>query len=147
MADLIIDGSDKVLGRVGSQVAKHLLNGKSVVLLNAEKISISGDRKVLFEKYKQLLELKDKANPEHSPYWSRRPDLFVKRSIRGMLPYKKPKGKAAYKLLKVYIGTPEEFKSADVSKVESKSPKELYQNAMTVSELMEDLGYKNHLNR
>ncbi len=142
MADFVIDGNDKVLGRIGSQVAKHLLDGKSVVLLNAEKIAVSGDSKVLYAKYKKLVELKDKANPEHSPYWSRRPDLFVKRIIRGMLPYKKPRGKDAYKMLKVYIGIPEEFKEVKVNKVESKSPSELYQNFMTIGDLMKELGYK-----
>ncbi len=140
MADYVIDGSDRILGRIGSYVAKALLSGNNVTLVNAEKISISGSKKVLFAKYKQLIELKDKANPEHSPYWSRRPDLFVKRSIRGMLPYKKPKGKEAYKRLRVYIGIPEGVKKT-MHKVDSKKPSELYQNVMTVEELTKNLGY------
>jgi large subunit ribosomal protein L13 len=141
MADYVIDGNDRILGRIGSYVAKELLNGNNVALVNAEKISISGSRPVLFEKYKRLLELKDKANPEHSPYWSRRSDLFVKRVIRGMLPYKKPRGKEAYKRLKVYIGVPEDLKKKGIRKVDSKKPSELYQKSMTIEELTQRLGY------
>lgn len=141
MADYVIDGNDRILGRIGSHVAKELLNGNNVVLVNAEKISVSGSRTTLFAKYKQLIELKDKANPEHSPYWSRRPDLFVKRVIRGMLPYKKARGKSAYKRLRVYIGVPEEFGKRKIEKVESKKPEELYQKSMTIGELTRSLGY------
>ena len=140
MSDQVIDGSDRILGRIGSYVAKELLNGNNVMLVNAEKISISGRPEMLYAKYKRLVELKDKANPEHSPYWSRRSDLFVKRVIRGMLPYKKPRGKEAYKRLKVYIGVPEGLKKG-MHKVDSKKPEELYQKSLTVKELTERLGY------
>ncbi|MEM3839497.1 MAG: 50S ribosomal protein L13, partial [Candidatus Micrarchaeaceae archaeon] len=141
MADYVIDGEDKILGRIGSYIAKELLKGNAVTLVNAEKISVSGGGNAIFMKYKRLLELKDKANPEHSPYWSRRPDLFVKRVIRGMLPYKKPRGKEAYKRLKVYVGVPKGI-DGKAQKVESKSQAELYQKAMTVGELTAALGYK-----
>ncbi len=142
MADCVIDGSDRVLGRIGSYVAKELLNGRSVVVVNAERISVSGRKSVVYAKYKRLAELKDKANPEHSPYWSRRPDLLVKRVIRGMLPYKKPRGKDAYKRLRVYVGLPEEFKAVALTKVESKRPSEVYQSVMTMGELARSLGYR-----
>ncbi|MDE1823655.1 MAG: 50S ribosomal protein L13, partial [Candidatus Micrarchaeota archaeon] len=97
MSDYVIDGKEKVLGRTASQVAKLLLQGNNVVVLNSESMLITGHKRNIVEKYKRLVELKDKANPEHSPYWSRRPDLFVKRVVRGMLPYKKPRGKEAFK--------------------------------------------------
>ena len=108
----LIDGDEAILGRVGSRVAKLLIEGNEVALINAEKIRITGHIPDLAAKYKRLIELKDRANPEHSPFYSRRPDLFVKRSIRGMLPYKQPKGKAAYKLLKVYMGDAKDIKEA-----------------------------------
>lgn len=139
MKEHVIDGNGKILGRLASQVAKLLLNGDKVVLVNAENIAISGHPKSIVERYKQLVELKDKANPEHSPYWSRRPDLFVKRVVRGMLPYKKARGKKAYKLLRVYSSKPEGInKFEDLA---SKHPSELYENTMTVKELSKKLGY------
>ncbi|MEM0086974.1 MAG: 50S ribosomal protein L13 [Candidatus Micrarchaeaceae archaeon] len=141
MEEIVIDGKGKILGRLATSVAKMLLNGKKVALINAENILISGDKNDLVKKYKQRIELKDKANPEHSPYWSRRPDLFVKRVIRGMLPYKKAKGRNAYKLLRVYTGIPGAYENAKPVQIESKNPNEMYANTITVGNLMKLLGY------
>ena len=140
--DYLVDGQDKVLGRLASQVAKLLLNENKVSVINAEKIVITGHKRDLHDKYYRLVELKDKANPEHSPYWPRRPDMFVKRVIRGMLPYKRPKGKAAFDRLRVYVGAPEEVKKAKAFNVESKPPKQIFENIFTVKQLTEGLGYK-----
>jgi large subunit ribosomal protein L13 len=140
--DYVIDGKDKVIGRVGSQVAKLLLNENNVVIFNSEKMVMTGHVPNIIAKYKQLVELKDKANPEHSPYWSRRPDMFVKRVIRGMLPYKKPSGKSAFSRLRVYIGEPEEFKKAKHHEIKSKKSADIFENTMSIKELTEKLGYK-----
>ena len=140
--EYLIDGTDKVLGRLGSQAAKLLLNGNSVVVVNAQDVVITGHERDLTEKYKQRIELKDKANPEHSPYWPRRSDMFVKRVVRGMLPYKKPKGKAAFKRLRVYVGFPEEAKKFKAFDVESKKPSQIFERSMTIKHLTEKLGYK-----
>jgi large subunit ribosomal protein L13 len=141
MSDYLINGEGKILGRIGSQIAKRLIEGDKVVILNAEKMVISGHEPDIYAKYKQLVELTDKANPEHAPYWSRRPDLFVKRSIRGMLPYKKPKGKTAFKNLMVYIGVPEQFKEKKFKDIKSKETGQMYENLVTVQKLTTMLGY------
>lgn len=142
MADYVIDGKDHVLGRAASQVAKLLLQGNNVVILNSESMLITGHKRNIVEKYKRLVELKDKANPEHSPYWPRRPDLFVKRIVRGMLPYKKPRGKEAFKKLRVYISVPESFQGTKTHKIESKKAMEIYENVISIKELTSNLGYK-----
>jgi large subunit ribosomal protein L13 len=141
MAEHVINGEGKILGRLASSTAKILLNGESVTVVNAEKILISGHVRDMFSKYKQRVEFKDKANPEHSPYYSRRPDLFVKRVVRGMLPYKKPRGKAAYKRLLVYMGVPKNIKIAE-SKIKIKEGSEVYEKLISVSDLTAKLGYK-----
>ncbi len=141
MDEVVIDGRGKVLGRLGSGVAKMLLNGTRVTVVNAEEIRISGHIDDIVSKYKQRLDLKDKANPEHSPYWSRKPDLFVKRIIRGMLPYKKAKGKSAYRLLRVYTGVPEGLKSAKVENSNAKAAEEVYEDSYTIKEIVKKLGY------
>lgn len=140
--DYVIDGKDKVIGRVGSQVAKMLLNEHGVVIVNSEKMVITGHSPDIIAKYKQLVELKDKANPEHSPYWPRRPDMFVKRVIRGMLPYKKAKGKEAFRRLRVYVGVPGEFQKAKMHDVHTKKPSEIFESTMTIQQLTDKLGYK-----
>ncbi len=139
---ILFDANGKILGRLSTIVAKSLLNGSEVVVVNAEGAVISGAKKVILEKYRTRVNLKEKMNPEHSPYWPRRPDLLVKRIIRGMLPYKKPSGKAAYRRLKVYIGMPEEFAKVKPVEMESKDPRGMYVGHITIAELSRLLGYE-----
>lgn len=138
---MVIDAKNKVLGRMATQVAKALLNGHDVSVVNAENSFISGHSKNIIANYKEKLEWQDKANPEHSPYHSRRADLFVKRVIRGMLPYKKPKGKVAYKKLKVYIGVPEDLKKIKVTETHTKSQNQIFESTIYIKDLVQKLGY------
>ncbi len=137
---LIIDGKDKLLGRLATQVAKLLLKGEEVAIINAEEIKISGHKEDLVAMYKQRLELKNKVNPEHSPYWSRRPDLLVKRSIRGMLP-KHAKGREAYKRLKVYIGMPKELEGKEIYNLNTKTYDKVFEDTISMKELAKELGW------
>jgi len=106
----VIDATDLVLGRLASIVAKELLRGEKVVILNAEKCVISGDKQNVLEKYRIRRERKSIVNPRrHGPHYPRRPDGIVRRAIRGMLPYKRDRGRKAFKRLRVYVGTPKEF--------------------------------------
>ena len=138
---IVYDANKKVLGRLGSATAKALLNGKNVVIVNAEKAIISGAKKAVVSRYKTRLNLQDKANPDHSPYWPRRPDMLVKRIIRGMLPYRMPRGKEAYRNLRVFIGVPNEF-AGKAQELKIADIKSMYVNTMTINELSELLGYK-----
>lgn len=138
----VIDCDSKILGRLASSVAKLLLNGDSVALVNAERAVISGHIRSMMKGYKRRMELTDKPNPNHSPYISRRPDLMVKRTVRGMLPYKKAKGREAYKRLRVYIGIPEELKKEKLHKIAVKDKKVVFEKTFTVNELLKKLGYK-----
>ncbi len=138
----VYDAKDKVLGRLASIVAKELLNGKKVAVINSDMAIISGDRKGIKAKYKTRLDIKEKANPEHSPYWPRRTDMLVKRVIRGMLPYKKKTtGKEAYENLRVFVGIPSAFKDIKPIEIKSKNPKEMYVGYITTKQLSESLGY------
>ncbi len=140
--EYVIDCDEQILGRLASRTAKLLLQGARVTLVNAERAAISGHESNIVANYKQRLEFKDKANPEHSPYWSRRPDFFVKRIVRGMLPWKKPRGRDAFKRLRVYIGVPAEIGKEKATKEQTKRRSETYESSMTVGELSERLGYK-----
>jgi large subunit ribosomal protein L13 len=139
---IVFDAENKVLGRIASAVAKRLLEGDTVAVVNAEKAIISGRKKVILERYKTRIDLKEKANPEHSPYWSRRSDLLVKRIIRGMLPYRMPRGKAAYRRLRVFIGVPESLSKLKLVEIESKNPANMYVEHITIAELSRLLGYE-----
>ncbi|MEM3227933.1 MAG: hypothetical protein QXK65_03255, partial [Candidatus Micrarchaeaceae archaeon] len=65
-----------------------------------------------------------------------------KRIIRGMLPYRKPHGKSAYRNLRVFMGVPEALKDAKRTEIESKNPKEMYVSHITLKELSKSLGYE-----
>ena len=140
--EYFIDCDSQILGRLASRTAKLLLHGNKVTLVNAEKAAISGHVSNIVANYKQKVEFKDKANPEHSPYWSRRPDFLVKRIVRGMLPWKKPRGRDAFKRLRVYVGVPAEISKQSFNKEALKNRSEIYEDSMTVMELSEKLGYR-----
>ncbi len=101
----IVDASNLILGRMASYVAKKALDGKRVVVVNAERAVISGTKERVVARAKQKLKTRTLGNLEKSPTHPRKPDGYVRRVIRGMLPWKKTGGKDAFHRVKVYIGT------------------------------------------
>jgi len=106
---LIIDAENSILGRLASYVATRLLEGEEVVIVNAEKSVISGRPRRIYEKYYQYASRRTKTNPLKGPFFPKSADQIVKRTVRGMLPYKRPRGRDAYRRLRVYVGTPAEI--------------------------------------
>jgi large subunit ribosomal protein L13 len=102
---VVIDAKDHILGRLASRVARLALEGNEVIILNAEKTVLSSPKKEEIFKEKH-----ERGDPYHGPFYPRYPDQIVKRVIRGMLPYKKERGRKAFKRVKAYIGVPEELK-------------------------------------
>ncbi|WP_342811430.1 50S ribosomal protein L13 [Candidatus Hadarchaeum sp.] len=114
---MIVDGKDLVLGRLASFAAKRLLEGEKVVVLNAEQVVISGRKDATLESYRAWLETRNVANPRKGPQHPKRPEDIVRRAVRGMLPYDKPKGREAFRRLRVFVGVPEEFTGKETAKV------------------------------
>ena len=112
----VVDANGQILGRLGSVVAKRLLSGEEINIINAEKVMISGNRDTTLLKYRSM---KEKGSKEKGPYYPKRADMIVKRTIRGMLPYKKKKGRLALAKLKVYIGVPTEFANVQTETIEA----------------------------
>jgi large subunit ribosomal protein L13 len=135
---IIIDAKGLILGRMASIIAKRLLQGESVIILNAEKAAISGKRLQIVKSAKTFLEV---GHPRKGPYHPRRPDKIVRRTIRGMLPRKKPKGKQAYKRLKVYLGTPSEFNNEETQTIPEANAEKLKSPYITVGELAKEIGW------
>ncbi|NQZ54956.1 MAG: 50S ribosomal protein L13 [Candidatus Nitrosopelagicus sp.] len=106
----MIDATDHIAGRLSSNVAKLLLEGNRVTVVNSEKIMISGRKKNIVGEYKQFLKISSILHPKHGPFHPRKPDTMISRMIRGMLPRDKPSGKAALSRLRVYIGVPKDVK-------------------------------------
>lgn len=144
----IIDGDGLILGRLASTVAKKLLNEKDmeIVIVNAERVVISGSKVRTFKDYKAM---KDRGSKEQGPFFPKMPDRIVKRTIRGMLPYKQAKGRDAFSRLKVYLSIPEEYEDEAKAKavagereeVKNISAERLSRKYVTVGEVSEKLGW------
>ncbi len=131
----IIDAEGVTLGRLSTVVAKALPRGEEIVIINSEKAVISGKKRMIKEEYKKRREL---GTYRKGPFFPRMPDRIVKRSIRGMLPYQTPHGRAALKRLKCYIGIPEEFKDREIEVIEE--AKQQHVDFITIEELSRSLG-------
>ena len=109
----VIDATDVVLGRLASKVA-HMLKGKHkpqyqphtdegdyIIVINAKKIKVAGNK------------LSDKIYYKHTGYignmketplgkmLDKKPDFVIKNAVKGMLP-KNPLGRSMIKKLKIY---------------------------------------------
>ncbi len=111
--DVVIDAEGKILGRISSYAAKKLLEGKRVAIVNAEKAIITGNPQTVLEKYKKRRSIQSRIRPEMSPVQPRTPDRIVWKTVRGMLPMKKAKGREAIRRLRVFIGVPPELRDVE----------------------------------
>lgn len=102
----VINAEGLILGRLSSVVAKRLLNGEEIVITNAEKAIVVGNKTTIINQYKARRKLN---HPRKGPRFPRMPDRILKRTVRGMLPYQQARGRTALKNLKVHIGVPKEF--------------------------------------
>jgi large subunit ribosomal protein L13 len=142
---ILIDGKDKILGRLASQVAKLALLGKNVVVINAKDIVISGAKKNIFATYVQAKNRKTRSNPTRGPFFHRRPDDLFRRTVRGMMPFKKPRGQEAYKRVHVYINDVEKGKYPKLvpRNIPDVDLARLSGNYITLEQLGERFGWKN----
>lgn len=99
----VVDASGLVLGRAASLIAKRLLNGETVVVVNAEKSVVVGNRKMVVDEY---IASRAQGSVRSGPHFPRYPDRIFRRTVRGMLPHLKTRGKVAFDRLHVYIGVP-----------------------------------------
>ncbi|HIH21271.1 MAG: 50S ribosomal protein L13 [Candidatus Diapherotrites archaeon] len=130
----IVNAEGLVLGRMATVVAKHLLQGEKVEIVNAEKAIISGSREFLAEKLRTKIERGPKGNPRKGPKDSRMPDRIVRSAIRNMLPKYSKRGRRALHSLKVWIGVPKALEKEKAESIES-ARKENIKKSISVGEL------------
>ena len=136
----VVDASNLILGRMASYVAKRALDGKNIVVINAERAVISGTKERVVARAKLKLKTRTLGNFEKSPTHPRKPDGYVRRVIRGMLPWKKTGGKNAFHRVKVYIGTPSEYQDRPATKVADASASRLRVPYITIAQLSGEIG-------
>ena len=113
---VIVDASDKILGRLASQIAQrlrgkhkpefapHMDAGDFVVVVNAEKVQVTGrklDQKMYYRHSGWIGGLKETVLKD---MMASKPDQVLIKAVKGMLP-KNRLGRAMLKKLKVYSGT------------------------------------------
>ena len=136
-----VDGSNHIAGRLCSIVAKELLSGKRVVVLNAEKVLVSGRSSSVFRQWQARLEIYSHVNPIYGPIHPRRPDNILRRMVRGMVPKTKTKGKSAMSRLRVYMGVPEKFASVKTSQYEDAKARRPIPQYTTIAEISKNIGW------
>jgi large subunit ribosomal protein L13 len=136
---IIYNAENQILGRLCTRIAKDLLNGEKVFVVNCEKAVLAGN-----PKYTQKIYLEKiwRGDVKHGPFFPKTPDGIFRRTVRGMLPWHKEKGKKAYKNLKVFIGLPEEFKGKEMGKVREADASKLKTKFITLEELSLSIGAK-----
>jgi large subunit ribosomal protein L13 len=134
---IIIDATDATLGRLCTNTAKRLLNGEEVAVVNSEKAIISGKKTSIKDRYKQKREV---GTYRKGPFFPRKPDQIIKRTVRGMIPYQTAHGRSAFKRLKCYMGVPKVFEGKKFEKIEGAAEQPV--DFITIEELSKYLGAK-----
>lgn len=124
----LVDASDKVLGRLASDIAMvlmgknrptytpHVDNGDFVVVINAEKIVLTGN-KLQQKKYAWYTGYPRQRTETAGKRLARRPELIIREAVRRML----PKNKLAFKTLdklKIYAGGEHEHQAQQPELIE-----------------------------
>jgi len=116
----IIDGTDATMGRLASYAAKEALNGEELVILNCDKVIITGREKNIL---KEFLEKRGRVGSgQQGPKVSRLSYKIVKRSIRGMLPHRAKRGKDALGRIRCHNKVPREFEGKKMIKAGKEKP-------------------------
>jgi large subunit ribosomal protein L13 len=131
--NIVIDGSNALLGRLASYAAKQALLGHDVVIVNCKEVVISGNSRSIIAHYR--VRRARGGSAQKGPYFPKIAERIVKRTIRGMLPYTQGRGLAAFKKVRCYNELPQEY--AEVKKI--KAGKEKPIKTMQLSELAREL--------
>lgn len=142
MADITIDATDTIVGRLCSHAAKHAMRGDNVNIVNVEKAVMTGSRAFILAKYTHART--ERGQIRHGPYINRRSDMFVRRIVRGMLPHEKTPGQHAFRRVMCYIGVPPELKAVKAEKLGPKTQigKLINLKYVTIGEICKHLGAK-----
>ncbi len=118
MQKIRINADGLILGRMATYAARKLLEGYEVEVYNAGRVIITGNKPFILERERAK---RDRgSNVRKGPYYTHTPEGYVKRVIRGMLPWKTTRGREAYKRLRVYDHeAPEDAERVETARAEA----------------------------
>jgi large subunit ribosomal protein L13 len=134
----VIDASELVVGRLATNVAKRLLKGDEIVIVNAEMAVFAGRRDALINEF---VHRREQGSTRKGPFYPRMPDRILRRAIRGMLPYRRSPGKDALHRLHVFVGVPVDYLSTKPETIREAN-KPLLRDFMHIGEISKVLGAK-----
>jgi large subunit ribosomal protein L13 len=112
---LLIDAENQVLGRVAAKAAQilrgkhkpqytpHVDTGDFVVIINAEKIRVTGNKQTAKEYFRHTGHPGGLKSETFAEAIEKHPERVIEHAVKGMLP-KNTLGRAMGKKLKVYAG-------------------------------------------
>ena len=118
----LVDASDKVLGRLASEIAKrlrgkhkpiytpHVDTGDYVVVINAEKVVLTGNKENAKVYHRHSGRPGGLKTIPVSTMREQHPTRIIEAAVRGMMP-KGPLGRAMMSKLKVYAGSHQPHKA------------------------------------
>lgn len=111
----IIDAEDVILGRMATEIAKrlrgkhkpeftpHVDTGDYIVVINAEKVAVTGNKMKQKTYYKHTGYVGNLKSITLEKQLIKHPELVIETAVKGMLP-KNSLGRTMYRKLKVYAG-------------------------------------------
>jgi len=136
-APTVVDATGLVLGRAASHIAKRLLNGESIVVVNAEHSVVTGGRANVVAHYTAA---RAQGSVRSGPHFPRYPDRIFRRTVRGMLPHLQTRGKVAFRRLEVYIGVPAEYAGQPTVTIDGAKARPTLRPPVTLAEVTRLLG-------
>ena len=133
----VVDVSGLVLGRAASAIAQRLLKGEEIVVVNAEKSVVTGSRQNVLSFYTAN---RARGSVRSGPHYPRYPDRIFRRTVRGMLPHLKTRGKEALDRLEVYIGVPSFVGSSKRTSIEDAKARPSLRPPLTLEQITVLLG-------
>lgn len=111
----VVDANGKTLGRLASEIAKrlrgkhkpeytpHVDTGDYIVVVNAEKIHVTGNKMEDKTYYRHTGYIGNLKSASLREMIEKRPEQVIELAVKGMLP-KNPLGRAMFRKLKVFAG-------------------------------------------
>lgn len=141
--EIVVDGTGQILGRLASITAKKLLEGYRVVVVNVDKVVVSGKPSEVVKAYKRtILSVRSHHAHKWRPKRPRSPIRLFKDTVWGMLPKHNKRGREALKRLRAYIGIPEEYKDKELVRFKEADSSRLSRSYVELGRIARELGWK-----
>ena len=86
---MLVDAKGLVCGRLSTKIAKSLIQGDTITIVNAQEAVIVGTKNGIMTKFRARVDAAVKSNPLRGPKYDRIPSKMLRKMVKGMLPNKK----------------------------------------------------------